>query len=55
MKKRDLASFRERWYETVNEIINEPDTYKNDDILAVLEQLLKELESLPSLGELYED
>jgi hypothetical protein len=50
-KKTDIEYFRERWYDTVTAIVDEPYRYQRDEILETLRQLLKEIEKLPSIGE----
>jgi len=49
--KADIVYFKERWYDTVTEIVSNPYVYERDDILETLRQLLKEIEELPSTGE----
>lgn len=46
--KADVTYFRERWYDTVAGIVDDPYLYKRDELLDTFRQLLKEIEKLPS-------
>lgn len=49
---RDYSTFKERWYELIVDYLNEPYQYRDDEIYEIMKQLLKEINSLPSMSDL---
>lgn len=49
---RDYSTFKERWIDTVINYLNNPDLYSEDEIYEIMNQLLKEIYSLPSMSDL---